>query len=64
MFREERKMNFILGLGILIVLVTFVSCMFVDNNIVEAFIFSIIFEVAFGLFIFAILLISGVIKII
>lgn len=57
-------MNFILGLLVLLLLVTFVSCMLVDNNIIEAFIFSIILEVVFGLFIFAILLMSGVIKII
>lgn len=57
-------MNFVLGLWMLLVLIVFVVSLLEDDSIVEAFMISIVFGIIFGLFSFAILLMSGTIKII
>ena len=57
-------MNFILGLWMLLVLIVFIASLLEDDSIVEAFIISIVFGIIFGLFLFAILLMNGTIKII
>lgn len=57
-------MNFVLGLWMLLELIVFVASLLEDDSIVEAFIISIVFGIIFWLFLFAILLMSGTIKII
>lgn len=57
-------MNFVLGLWMLLTLIVFVANLLEDDSIVEAFIISIVFGIIFWLFLFAILLMSGAIKII
>lgn len=57
-------MNFVLGLWMLLTLIVFVACLLEDDSIVEAFIISIVFGIIFWLFLFAILLMGGAIKII
>lgn len=62
--RKTRKMNFVLGLWMLLELIVFIASLLEDDSIVEAFIISIVFGIIFWLFLFAILLMSGTIKII
>lgn len=62
--RKTRKMNFVLGLWMLLELIVFVASLLEDDSIVEAFIISIVFGIIFWLFLFAILLMGGAIKII
>lgn len=62
--RKTRKMNFVLGLWMLLTLIVFVASLLEDDSIVEAFIISIVFGIIFWLFLFAILLMGGAIKII
>ncbi len=57
-------MNFVLGLWMLLELIVFIASLLEDDSIVEAFIISIVFGIIFWLFLFAILLMSGTIKII
>lgn len=62
--RKTRKMNFVLGLWMLLTLIVFVASLLEDDSIVESFIISIVFGIIFWLFLFAILLMGGAIKII
>lgn len=62
--RKTRKMNFVLGLWMLLTLIVFVASLLEDDSIIEAFIISIVFGIIFWLFLFAILLMGGAIKII
>lgn len=62
--RKTRKMNFVLGLWMLLELIVFVASLLEDDSIVEAFIISIVFGIIFWLFLFAIFLMGGAIKII
>lgn len=48
----------------LLELIVFVASLLEDDSIVEAFIISIVFGIIFWLFLFAILLMGGAIKII
>jgi len=57
-------MNFVLGLWMLLELIVFIASLLEDDSIVEAFIISIVFGIIFWLFLFAILLMGGAIKII
>ena len=61
--KEDKKNEFCIRTMMLLELIVFVASL-LDDSIVEAFIISIVFGIIFWLFLFAILLMGGAIKII
>ena len=62
--KEDKKNEFCIRTMMLLELIVFVASLLEDDSIVEAFIISIVFGIIFWLFLFAILLMGGAIKII